>query len=80
MLCQFIKIETHEASPNTIESMDCSWSELAYEITAVALCIGNHWLAAGVWEPETLTGRGLDEVGVNLTGNYLKSGEVLLVG
>lgn len=60
--------------------MDCSWSELAYEITAVALCIGNHWLAAGVWEPETLTGRGLDEVGVNLTGNYLKSGEVLLVG
>ena len=53
-----------------MESMDCS-SELAYEITAVALCIGNHWLAAGVWEPETLTGRSLD-------GNYLKSGDVLV--
>eukprot|EP00434_Breviolum_minutum_P041875 symbB.v1.2.037253.t1/scaffold5448.1/size27039/2 len=40
-------------------SISYTLPELAYEITAVALCIGNHWLAAGVWEPETLTGRAM---------------------
>ena len=28
----------------------------SYEITTVALCIGNRWLAVGVYEPETVTG------------------------
>ena len=33
-----------------------SCSELEYEITALALCVGERFLSVGVWEPLTLTG------------------------
>ena len=45
-----------------------SCSELEYEITALALCVGERFLSVGVWEPVTLTGSAWVELGASAVG------------